>query len=105
MKFLRKPPDSCPNEGACAVMAEDQRQWHLDKSVSVGHIITTLAAVGAFVAWAMRQESRVTNIEAMTKQNAQAIEMEKADRKDLKNEIRSELREIRAILEGMRGRR
>lgn len=86
-------------------MAEDQRSWHLDKSVSIGHIITTLAAVGSFVAWALKQESRVTNIEAMTRQNAQAIEMEKTDRKDLKNEIRSELKEIRVLLEGMRGRR
>lgn len=86
-------------------MAEDQRSWHLEKSVSIGHIITTIAVMGSFIAWAMKQENRMATIESATKQNTAAIESEKADRKDLKNEIRSELREIRALLEGMRGRR
>lgn len=86
-------------------MSEDQRSWHLDKSVSIGHIVTTLVAVGAFVAWAMRQENRIATVETITKQNTLSIEVEKADRKDLKNEIRAELREIRALLEEMRRRR
>ena len=39
------------------------QQWHLDKSVSVGHILTTVLMIGGFVVWMMSQSDRITKLE------------------------------------------
>jgi len=38
-------------------------KWHLDKRVSVGHLITTLAIVGAAALWMLRLEGRINLVE------------------------------------------
>lgn len=43
---------------------DNQRSdWHLDKSVSIGHIITTLALICGVVVWMMEQSGRITKLE------------------------------------------
>ena len=37
----------------------ENHKWHLDKRVSVGHLITTLAIVGAAALWMIRLEGRI----------------------------------------------
>lgn len=47
-------------------MAERRRaedSWHLDKKVSVSHIMTTLTMVAGLVAWGISVDSRVTRLE------------------------------------------
>ena len=40
-----------------------QSQWHLDKTFSVSHLISTLAIAGAVFMWAMSMDTRVAVIE------------------------------------------
>jgi hypothetical protein len=41
-------------------MSQDEpQQWHLDKKVNVGHILTTLLLAASMVGWAMTLESRI----------------------------------------------
>ena len=34
--------------------------WHLDKRVSVGHLVTTAVVVATFVVWLMQLDGRIT---------------------------------------------
>ena len=46
------------------VVMEDKRNWHLEKSISIGHILTTVVVAGSLVTWLMHQESRVAVLES-----------------------------------------
>lgn len=39
------------------------RQWHLEKSISVGHIITTLTVAFSALVWASHTDTRITVVE------------------------------------------
>lgn len=40
-------------------MANGNGHWHLDKRISVGHIVTTVVVVATFAVWLMSIEGRV----------------------------------------------
>ncbi len=42
---------------------DEKRGWHLEKTVSIGHIITTLTVACSVVIWAMSMDTRVTVLE------------------------------------------
>lgn len=42
---------------------QDMGKWHLDKRVSVGHIITTVTVAAAAAAWFMYTEARIGVLE------------------------------------------
>ncbi|WP_233252281.1 hypothetical protein [Saccharospirillum sp. MSK14-1] len=77
----------------------DRRHWHVDKSVSVGHILTTLLiAVSAF-SWGSAVDQRVAS-------NAQAIQYLSESINDTnsrfdtyRSDIRQDLRDINAKLD------
>lgn len=73
-------------------------QWHLDKRVNVGHMLTTIIiAGGLFGAWAAQNE-RITRIEAEVRaQNTAAIK-EAAGIRDALTEVKSEIRQLRQLL-------
>ena len=50
-----------------------KEQWHLDKSVSVGHILTTVIMIGAFMVWMMAQSSRITKLETQQTYNDDSL--------------------------------
>jgi hypothetical protein len=65
------------------------RDWHLDKTVSISHIISTILIVISILAWAQGVEKRV-------EQNAQGVKFisERLDAQDKRiDEMRSELRD------------
>lgn len=77
----------------------DRREWHLDKTVSTGHIISTLVIAMSVFSWALAKDKRV-------EQNAQNIEFLTQNHKRLehhvnatRNEIRQDLRVINAKLD------
>ena len=37
----------------------DSSNWHLDKRINIGHVLTTLALAVSVVVWMLRMESRV----------------------------------------------
>lgn len=83
----------------------DRREWHLDKTVSIGHIISTLVIALSLFSWALTIDKRV-------EQNAQSIEFLAQNHKRLenhvdstRNEIRQDLRAINAKLDRLIERR
>ena len=83
----------------------DRREWHLDKTVSVGHIISTLVIAMSVFSWALAIDKRV-------EQNAQNIKFLTQNHKRLenhveatRNEIRQDLRAINAKLDRLIERR
>lgn len=40
-----------------------QERWHLTKSVSIAHILSTLVLAGALIGYAMMQDQRLTRLE------------------------------------------
>lgn len=42
----------------------DNRSWHLEKTISVGHIMTTLTVAGGLMLWGMKTDTRISVLEA-----------------------------------------
>ena len=45
-------------------MTDNRRQWHIEKSVSIGHLLTTATLFIAGAIWFAKNESRITTMEA-----------------------------------------
>ena len=45
-------------------MTDNRRQWHIEKSVSIGHLLTTATLFIAGAIWFAKNESRMTTMEA-----------------------------------------
>ena len=67
-------------------------RWHLDRRVSVGHIVTTLAVAVGVVLWMQR-------LEAGTMLNAQATALQSVRVDRLEDRTASQFREIKESLE------
>ncbi len=65
--------------------------WHLDKRVSVGHLITTLAVIGTLIAWGISVERRMTKAEV-------EIEHLINDTVEIKESVRDSMTEIKTAL-------
>lgn len=72
----------------------DKRSWHLDKTISVGHLVSTVVIAVSVFSWAMTLDKRV-------EQNALAIihlkEQQATEQKrieQLRSEIKQDLRDI-----------
>ena len=77
----------------------ERRVWHLDKTISVGHLLSTVVIAISIFSWASAVDRRV-------EQNAQAIkylskeQTEGQNRLDaLRSEIKTDLRAINAKLD------
>lgn len=46
--------------------------WHLDKTISIGHILTTLTVAGSLVVWGLTVDKRVAVLEAAAVYNTEA---------------------------------
>ena len=75
------------------------RQWHLDKSVSVTHIISTLAIAGALFAWASNMDNRVSLNEQKTNIDGTRISQLEAAANNLRLEIKSDLNDVNRKLD------
>ena len=77
---------------------EDQRGWHIDRSISVPTIISILGLLFAGVAYAMAQNSRQTAAEtAIVYLGATQKKLEE-DRRDDRQAIKDQLNEIKAAV-------
>lgn len=60
----------------------ERRHWHLEKTVSVGHIATTVAVAGSVFIWALQMDTRVAIVEtrlAYTYRSAEKLETRNED--------------------------
>ncbi len=69
-------------------------RWHLDRRVSVGHIVTTVVVATSAIVWMLRLESRVLlNEQAIVAQADRIVWVERAVKED-QAEIRASLDRI-----------
>lgn len=72
---------------------QERRQWHLDKTFSVSHLISTIAAIATLIVMGSKFDTRVTLLEQqMTQQNidqrrqdSEATELRKGIKEDLRD--------------------
>lgn len=77
---------------------EDNNKWHLDKRVSIGHLITTLAMVSAAALWMLRLEGRMDVVDLRDFQTDRRIEQIEASRQSRDAEIIRRLERIQDTL-------
>lgn len=74
------------------------RQWHLDKRVNVGHLLTTLALAVAFGgAWSAQNE-RISRLEERVHQQSATAVREAQAIRDTLLEVKGEIRQMRELL-------
>lgn len=78
-------------------MSEPNDGWHLDKRISISHIVATLVATGAILTWLFALQERVSVTEVKTEQNTAGISK-------LENRIVSQYDEINRKLERIEDR-
>lgn len=87
----------------------DRREWHLDKSMSVGHILTTLMILGALAVQYAQFSSRLAVLESgMLAQGTVVNQLldnqrrvdarQDAEMMDMRREIRDSYSQILALL-------
>lgn len=76
----------------------DRRHWHLDKTLNVSHLLTTVVIAGSLFAYANNMDKRVAVLEE--KMQAQAVQNQQsaADVKELATDVKHELRLLRTEL-------
>jgi ribose 1,5-bisphosphokinase PhnN len=65
--------------------------WHLEKSISIGHIITTIAIAGSVLTWAMRMDTRVSIVETQIHYSAEQQQRLESSGREGMNEIKAAL--------------
>ena len=58
------------------------KQWHLDKSLSISHLLTTILIASSVMVWAMKMDTRISIVEAkqtVSKENQTRIEQQMHD--------------------------
>lgn len=73
----------------------DPRRFHLDKTINLGHLLTTLALLLAGASAWMKLDSRVTTMEAMAGQQDKREVAQNTAQREKFDAIRDELRDIR----------
>jgi hypothetical protein len=76
----------------------DRRGWHLDKTVGVTHLITTLTIVVSVLAWANTIDKRITLIEAEAQHQRETDNRQDAVLRESLAAIRDTLREMKETM-------
>lgn len=75
-------------------MDSNKRAWHLERTVSLGHIITTLTVAVTAVAGWKDMDKRVALIELATVQQRETDRQQDTHSKEALDALRSDLRDI-----------
>jgi len=77
----------------------DKRSWHLDKTISVGHLVSTLVIAISVFSWAVTLDKRVeqNSIAIVHLKEQQANEQKRLQ--ELRQEIKQDLRDINQKLD------
>ena len=74
------------------------RDWHLDKTISVGHLISTAAIIVSVFVWALTIDSRVSRNEAAIRHVLERTDEIKQETREDYKEISRKLDEINRYL-------
>jgi hypothetical protein len=81
----------------------EKRGWHLDKTVSVSHIITTALIAVSVITWAMSVDRRIndnaTAIEYISKQQADTTKKVETVRLEIKTDLRDISNKLDRLIE------
>jgi hypothetical protein len=83
-------------------MSDERREWHLEKSVSVGHIVTTLVVAAGAVAYFSALEHRISSVAMDVEKQASAIVRIEDQQKAQDGWITQKLEVIRSEQNAMR---
>lgn len=75
---------------------EERRHWHLDKTLNLSHLLTTLVIAGSLFMYAGGMDKRVAVLEAQVVSQKQANEQARNDVRELINDVKFEVRALRA---------
>ena len=85
----------------------DRRHWHLDKTLNVSHLLTTLVIAGSLFAYANNMDRRVAILEEKMQVQAQENMRSGAEVRELAADVKHELRllrtELMRLMEGKQG--
>lgn len=76
-------------------MAEEhRRQWHLEKSVSISHIISTIAIAGSLAVYIGKMDTRIALLEQASQQQANIDRRQDSERSDALREVKDAVKGI-----------
>jgi hypothetical protein len=82
------------------------REWHLDRTVSVSHLLATLTIAGTLLGYAVSQEGRVSRLETNQNNLVREVARQDFERQELGRAIRDDLKGVNAKLDRLiEGRR
>lgn len=76
----------------------DRRHWHLDKTLNVSHMLTTMVIAGSLFAYANNMDRRVAILEEKMQTQAQENMRSGAEVRELAADVKHELRLLRTEL-------
>ena len=76
----------------------DRRHWHLDKTLNVSHLLTTLVIAGSLFAYANNMDRRVAILEDKMQVQVQENSRSAAEVRELAADVKHELRLLRTEL-------
>lgn len=76
----------------------DRRHWHLDKTLNVSHLLTTVVIAGSLFAYANNMDRRVAILEEKMQVQAQENMRSGAEVRELAADVKHELRLLRTEL-------
>ena len=76
----------------------DRRHWHLDKTLNVSHLLTTVVIAGSLFAYANNMDRRVAILEEKMQVQAQENARSGAEVRELAADVKHELRLLRTEL-------
>ena len=76
----------------------DRRHWHLDKTLNVSHLLTTLVIAGSLFAYANNMDRRVAILEEKMQVQAAENQRSQTEVKELAGDVKHELRLLRTEL-------
>lgn len=79
----------------------DRRNWHLDKTLNVSHLLTTLVIAGSLFAYANNMDRRVAILEEKMQVQAAENQRSQTEVKELASDVKHELRLLRTELLGL----
>lgn len=74
---------------------DNRRGWHLDKTVSVSHLLTTLTIAASVFVWASRMEQRIVVLETRMENASTVATDTQRDVRELAQVVRDEIRMLR----------
>lgn len=74
--------------------ARNRSPWHMDRSISITHIVTTVTISASVMIWAMKMDTRVSVLEMQAIHQTETDHRQDKDVQDRMQLVRDDLRDI-----------